>query len=490
MNRRRNLSKSKYINGLQCLKLLWVSINDAARLPAYDAATQHVFNQGHMIGDLAQQLYPGGIRLEQENIGANLRETTASLKLRKPLFEAGFSGNRLYCRVDILNPSGGEAWDIVEVKSTNDVKDEQLYDVSFQRHCCQLNGVKINRCHIMHLNREYVKQGDIDPRQLFVTEDVTDKLAKFFDGLETSIAEMLAVIDSDECPEVGIGRHCNAPYSCLLHEECWDYPPEHHVMTLYSGKKLGEELLERGILSISDIPDDVVLNGKQQIQKHCVVCGQPHIDQGEIKNFLKSLKYPIYFMDFETFATGIPIYDGTSPYQNISFQFSLHVLTKPGTMVEHYSYLADGQDDPRPAFLNELKKAIGPKGSVLVYYESFEKGRLKELAEAFPEYKEWIDSILERIVDLNAPFKDFSYYHPQQLGSASLKQVLPALTDLSYDDLEIGEGTMASLKFIEATFGNISDVERQKIRADLLTYCGQDTGGMIEILKKLQELVY
>jgi hypothetical protein len=195
LNRRRNLSKSKYISGQQCLKLLWVSINDAARLPAYDAATQHIFDQGHMIGALAQQLYAGGIRLEQENIGANLRETTASLKLRKPLFEAGFSGNRLYCRVDILNPSDGESWDIVEVKSTNDVKDEQLYDVAFQRHCCQLNGVKINRCHIMHLNREYVKQDDIDPRQLFVTEDVTDRLAEFSDGLETSIAEMLAVID-------------------------------------------------------------------------------------------------------------------------------------------------------------------------------------------------------------------------------------------------------------------------------------------------------
>ena len=119
----------------------------------------------------------------------------------------------------------------------------------------------------------------------------------------------------------------------------------------------------------------------------------------------------------------------------------------------------------------------------MVYYDAFEKSRLKELARAFPEYKEWVDSIIERIIDLNAPFKDFSYYHPQQLGSASLKQVLPALTNLSYEDMEIGEGTTASLKFMEAAFGNITDEECQKIRTDLLTYCGQDTGGMIEILK-------
>ena len=489
MSRRRNLSKSKYINGLQCLKLLWVSINDAARLPAYDAAIQHVFDQGHMIGELAQQLYPGGIRLEQENIGANLKETTASLKLRKPLFEASFSSNRLYCRVDILNPSGSEAWDIVEVKSTNDVKDEQLYDVAFQRHCCQLNGVKINHCHIMHLNREYVKQGDIDPRQLFIAEDVTDRLAEFADGLETRIAEMLAVIDSDECPETAIGRHCNDPYACLLQEECWKHLPKHHVMTLYSGKKLGEELMSQGILDISNIPEDIKLNDKQQVQKECVICGQPHIDTAEIKSFLKGLKYPLYFMDFETFATAIPIYDGTSPYQNIPFQFSLHVITKPGAMVEHYEFLAEGKEDPRPAFLAHLKQDIGPKGNILVYYAAFEKSRLKELAAAFPEYQEWVDSINERIVDLNVPFRDFSYYHPQQLGSSSLKHVLPVLTNLSYNDMDIGEGTMASLKFMEAAFGNISDAQRQKIRTDLLTYCGQDTGGMIDILRKLQELV-
>jgi hypothetical protein len=259
-------------------------------------------------------------------------------------------------------------------------------------------------------------------------------------------------------------------------------------MTFYSGKKLGEDLMTQGILDISNIPEEIKLNDKQQIQKDCVICGQPHIDTDEIKSFLKSLKYPLYFMDFETFATGVPIYDGTSPYQNIPFQFSLHVITKPGAMVEHYEFLAEGKNDPRPAFLAELKQNIGPKGSILVYYAAFEKSRLKELAGAFPEYQEWVESINGRIVDLNVPFRDFSYYHPQQLGSSSLKHVLPALTNLSYEDLEIGEGTTASLKFMEAAFGNISDTERQKIRIDLLTYCGQDTGGMIDILKKLQEI--
>ena len=408
MNNQRNLSKSKYINGIQCLKLLWVATNDPKRLPGVDAATQRVFDQGHLVGELAHQLYQDGIDLHTENVGENLKETRACLPLRKPLFEAGFSSNRLYCRVDILNSVGEDDWDIIEVKSTNEVKDEQLHDVAFQRHCCQIAGLKIQRCHIMHLNRDYSKQGEIDPNQLFVTEDVTDRLDEFTYGLEERVADMLAITASGSCPQVSIGQHCNAPYTCLLQEECWAHLPEHHVMTLYYGKKLGEELLGQGIFDIGNIPEEVVLNGKQQIQKECVVCGQPHINVKEIQMFLSGLEYPLHFVDFETFATAIPIYDETSPHQNIPFQFSMHLLNKPDAEPEHCSYLAEGQDDPRPGFLAELKKTIGPEGSILVYYEAFEKSRLKELARAFPEYKEWIDGILERIVDLIVPFKDFS----------------------------------------------------------------------------------
>jgi len=465
-----------------------VAINDPDRLPAADAATQRVFDQGHLVGELAHQLYPDGINLHIENIRENLKETRDCLPLRKPLFEAGFSGNRLYCRVDILNPVGEDEWDIIEVKSTNEVKDEQLHDVAFQRHCCQTAGLKVQRCHIMHLNREYIKQGEIDPNKLFVTEDVTDRLDEFTDGLEDRVTDMLAIISSDNCPEVSIGQHCNTPYACLLQEECWAHLPEHHVMTLYYGKKLGEELLGKGILDIANIPEGVVLNGKQQIQKKCVIRGQPHINEKEIQRFLNGLKYPLHFVDFETFATAIPIYDGTSPHQNIPFQFSLHLLRKPGAKPAHYYYLAEGKHDPRPGFLAELKKHIGPEGSILVYYEAFEKSRLKELARAFPEYKEWIDGILERIADLIVPFKDFSYYHPKQLGSASLKHVLPSLSNLSYDEMEIAEGMMASQKFMEAAFGNMSEEEQQKIRANLLAYCGQDTGGMIEIINRLRQM--
>jgi hypothetical protein len=165
----------------------------------------------------------------------------------------------------------------------------------------------------------------------------------------------------------------------------------------------------------------------------------------------------------------------------------VHVVEKPGTKPKHIPFLADGPHDPRPALLSALKEAIGTEGSVLVYYESFEKARLRELAAAFPEYKGWVAGVTERIVDLLVPFRDFTYYHPSQDGSASLKKVMPAVTGISYDELEIAHGDIASLRYMQATFGECTAVERRKIRKDLLTYCQQDTGGMVTIVEKLSE---
>jgi Domain of unknown function(DUF2779) len=485
LNSYRSLSKSKYINGLQCLKLLWVQINEPSRMPPTPPTTQNVFDQGHEVGFLAQKLFPGGISLQTEDIGKNLGETKASLNLRKPIFEAGFSANRLYCRVDILNPAGEDAWDIVEVKSTNSVKEEQMEDVAFQHHCCQMAGLKINRCFVMHLNGDYVRRGEIDLNELFIIEDVTDHMDGPANGLEERITSMLDAIGLDVCPEETIGGHCGSPYGCLLHDECWAHLPEHHIFTMNRIGAKAEELLAQGILDIKDIPPSFRLNEKQLIQQQCVVCGKPHIRASEIKMFLDSLEYPIYFMDFETFETAVPMFDNVSPHQPVPFQFSVHIIDSLESDPLHISYLGEGKDDPRPAFLLELKRAIGSKGSIVVYNQTFEKTRLRELTEAFPRYKEWVDGVLERITDLWVPFRNFSYYHPSQKGSASLKKVMPAVAGVSYDELEIAEGQTASLKYMKSEFGDLPEDERQKIRTGLEVYCGQDTGGMIEIVKGL-----
>jgi len=480
------LTKSKFMAGLQCPRYLWIYVNDPGRIPPPDPVTQHTFDQGHEVGDLAKKLFPGGIDLSNCGFKEMLSETSAKLADSKPIFEAAFQCNQLYARVDILYPTP-DGWDIVEVKSATDVKEENIADVAFQKHVVQGCGINVARCHLMHINRDYVKQGEIDPAGLLISEDITEKVAEVSGGVADMVEDMLQTIAGD-CPDVVIGRLCDSPYGCPLKDECWAVMPEHPVTDLYRiGAKM-DELLKRGITAIADIPPDFKLNEKQLIQKSCVECGRPHVDPDEIDTFLSGLTYPHYFLDFETFATAIPMFDGTRPYQNIPFQFSLHTVAGQGAEPKASRFLYRGSGDPRPEFIAALKRDLGMGGTVIVFNQSFEEGVLKKLAETFPDYAEWIEGVTSRMADLIVPFRNFHYYHPAQCGSASLKHVLPAVTGIGYNDLSINNGQIASIRYMEASFGGLPEEARNNVYADLLEYCGQDTFGMVCIVEGLRKL--
>jgi hypothetical protein len=271
-------------------------------------------------------------------------------------------------------------------------------------------------------------------------------------------------------------------------DNCWAELPEHNVFTLYYGGKKSCELYDRGIVEIADIPKTYKLNDKQQIQLSCVAYDIVQIDKEEIKEFLGGLEYPLYLHDFETFSTVIPVYDGTRPYQNIPFQFSLHIQENPGGKLQHHGYLAEGKDDPRPGLLAALHNKIGDAGSIVAYNKSFEENVLKDLASAFPEYSEWINGILPGFVDLLVPFRSFNYYNPLQHGSASIKKVLPAITGSGYEGMAIAKGDDASLAFLDMAYGNLTDEEKSQIRNNLLEYCGLDTEAMARIINELYQL--
>ena len=300
---------------------------------------------------------------------------------------------------------------------------------------------------------------------------------------------MFSAIVSAKCPAVTIGEQCNSPYECPLKEECWDFLPENNIFEMYGSKKKAFELFEKDIYTFKDIPDDFLLNGKQKIQKDCEISGKPHIEKKAIKQFLNTLQYPLYYLDFETFNTAIPLFDGTRPYQQIPFQFSLHVVEEENAIAKHYSFLADGNDDPRHEFIASLKKVLGNSGSIVVYNQSFEKGVLRALANVYTEYDKWVESLNDRIIDLLAPFRSFHYYDARQKGSASIKNVLPVLTGTNYDHLDISDGMDASLAFLDVISNNVTEKEEIKIREDLEKYCALDTEGMIWIVDKLKELV-
>lgn len=482
------ISKSKFLQGLQCPKLLWSAYNAKHLFPEVDASLQAVFDQGHEIGDFAKQMYPSGIGIDTAptDFEGAIQLTQKHLPSRRPIFEATVSANGGFARADILNPVGKDEWDIIEVKSTTSLKDVHIPDLAFQVWVFTEAGIKIRRCFLCHINNQFVRHGEIDPKEFFTLRDVTAEVAEFSRDLEEQVSQMGKTIRAAKCPEIQIGKQCDTPYTCALHDHCWSFLPPHNVLDLYDDKKgRGWDLLRRGVLRIADIPADYSLSAKQEIQRSTAISGKPAIKPIQIQTFVKGLEYPLHFLDFETFSTAIPLFDGTRPYEQIPFQFSLHIVHKAGAKPEHRKFLAEGRNDPRAEFMRRLKSAIEPSGSIVVFNASFEKGRLMECAAVLPEYASWVTAVNGRIVDLLNPFKAFNYYHPDQCGSASMKLVLPALTGKDYTSLEIQEGGAASREFLRVTFGDVSESERKRVRRALEKYCGQDTEGMIWIVDAL-----
>jgi hypothetical protein len=481
------LTKSKYLNGLQCPKLLWISVNDKDRIPEPDQNAKHNFEIGDMIGVLATKNFPKGIDLANLDFKDNLDKTKEAVENRQTIYEAGFLVDNLFSRGDILLPVGEDEWDIIEVKSASKVKDLNIHDMSFQKYVYEKAGLKIRNCILMHLNSEYVKSGEIEIEELFVQADITEKVEEFSEGIISRVEKMFEVINGEE-PEFKVEDLLTIEYDNICKDEFMASLPEENIFELarlFTKKKI--ELYKDGIVKMKDIPESVKLNDKQQIQRRLANDGGVHVDKQEIKNFLGNLQYPIYYLDFETINPALPKFDGMKPYQRISFQFSLHIQKEKGGECEHVSFLAKGKDDQRKEFMQSLKDNLGNQGSILVYHQGFEKSVMNEGATAFPEFRDWYDeNILPRVKDLLDVFKGFYFYDPRQKGSASIKAVLPVMSDLSYKDLDIGNGILASLEYERVTFGDSAE-DRVKVYENLEEYCKLDTWAEVKIVGALWE---
>lgn len=482
------LSKSKFVAGLQCPKLLWHAVNTPEQFPAIDPATQANFDQGREIGALAKKLYPGGLEIGEGVVqrSAVVQWTRDALRFRRPLFEAALEHDGGYARADILNPVREDAWELVEVKSSTEIKDVFLEDLAFQYHVITGAGLNVRSCSVLHVDNCYVRRGAIDAGRLLKKVDVTSLVLPLLATVPARLQRMRNIVSQPTAPIQSISPHCDSPYACALHDACWSFLPEGNVLELYRGKAKGFDLLKRGVTRLAEITDDEVLTTNQQIQRRAAVTQKAHIDRDAVTNFLSGLEYPLHFLDFESFMTAIPLFDDVRPYQQLPFQFSLHIEQAPGSEPVHYGFLADHATDPRRTFVDRLMAVLGDAGSIIVYNSAFEKTRLRECCECFPEISDWLHGIERRIVDLLLPFRAFAYYHPAQRGSASIKAVLPALCGEGYDELEIGDGGTASREFVRVTFQDVPAQERQRVRLHLERYCALDTRAMILIVNMLR----
>jgi len=483
------LSKSRYLAGLQCPKLLWWKVKEpkAPELKP-DVSLQLVFDQGTEVGEKACEYFPGGVLIdlpywEDEARIAATREAMASGA--PAVFEATFVEDGVFVAVDILARTESGEWRMVEVKSTMDLKDVHLPDVAVQAWVLGQAGVPLDGVEVMHLSRECVYP---DLSNLFVREDVTARVMDLLPDIPKRIRAQTELLGGP-LPEVEVGPHCSDPYACPFSERCWPDPVPHGLGTLYRGGRKAAALAELGVETVGEIPDDFPLSDIQERQR-CAVRTGVTIVEGDLDAALNPFRGPVAFLDFETVNPAIPRWDGCNPYKAVPVQFSCHLVGADGT-VRHKEWLATGPGDPRREIVEQLVFFLADEPVIVAYQSSFEKRCLEGLAEVVPEHAEALLGMAERLQDL-LPVVRSHVYHPDYGGSFSLKSVLPALApDVTYQGLEVNNGSDAAAWLSRILFeeGEFDADRLADLRRELLAYCEIDTLALVRLREVLEGMV-
>jgi hypothetical protein len=480
------LSKSRYTRGLQCLKSLWLYTYRPELRDAPDASVQKRFMVGHEVGELAWELFPGGTLIPFENVSfaEQIRLTREAMKKDKVIYEAAFRHKGVFIKADILR-NGRHGWELYEVKSSNGTKDVYQNDIDVQYFVLEGAGITVGKSCIVHLNREYVRDGAIDVKALFSIKDVTAETRARQPKVKKEVARMQRILKGEE-PEIDIGPHCDDPYPCDFEGHCWELIKGDTVFDLAGGGVDKFELYRQGMVNFEDIPLEF-LKGKQRQQVEATLNKKVIINKKKLRNFLEQLWYPLCFLDFETFNFAVPPYNGLRPYQRAPFQYSLHYQKKAGGRLCHREYLAEPGMDPRKELLNRLLSDIPTDACILVYNKSFEIARLKELAEYFPRKKKKIQVVIDSVVDLIEPFRQRSIYSWKQRGAYGIKAVLPAFVPgMTYEGMEIGNGEQAMEAYHEMCGLVDRPRELARMRKALREYCRQDTLAMVKLVEVLE----
>ena len=486
------LSKSTFLRGLQCHKALYLNKYHPELRDEISEQQKQIFTSGHEVGKLAQQLFPGGIDAGPKEAYKYQKSVLYTQELIKKeetvIYEAAFQYDEVLILADIL-VRDQDKWNIYEVKSSTGIKAVYIYDTAIQYYVAVNSGIPVENIAIVYINNQYIRMGDLDIHSLFNVESVLNDVLENQEFVKEKIAMLKEVLRLDKTPRIDIGEYCYDPYECDFHGYCWDHVPTNSVFALnglWNKKKF--ELYRAGIIKMDNIPESYPLSSGQRLQINCEKQGRSYIDRETVREFVNSINYPLYYMDFETFNPAIPLFDNSRPYQQITFQYSLHFKECKNGLLQHYEFLGEIGKDPRRAFIERLLGDIQGEGDILVYSRSFEVTRLNELIRDFPEYENEIQVIISRIKDLMLPFQKKYYYKPEMRGSYSLKAVLPAVVpELNYNGLAISDGGTAMNVFEQLQY-EINQEKIRETRRDLLEYCKMDTLAMVRIFEVLEKL--
>jgi len=480
------LSKSRYTAGVQCHKLLWCKVHEPkAKELQPGIVLQDRFDQGAQVGALARERFPGGVLVDLPYYAVDERVTRTRQLIddgAPAIFEASFLADNTHVMVDVLSRQDG-GFHLTEVKSSSSQKEEHLSDAAVQVHVLERSGIHITGVDIMHLSKECHFP---DLSNLFERTDVTEAVAPLLGKIGWELDAQLAMLDGP-LPDVPIGLNCHQPYECPFMARCWPHNPDHIMQFVGIGPTKGCAFMQSGVHRIADLPPKQKLNATQKRQIKAMNEGRIIVERG-LAQALQALNGKLGFLDFETIQRAVPVWPGMAPWEQAPAQFSYHEANGDGTH-RHAEYLAEGPKDCRPELVRRMLEATQGADKIATY-SHFEKTKIIALQKAVPELKPDLEALEHKLVDLLPIVRD-NVYHPEFLGSFSLKEVLPALVPgLAYDDLVIVDGLEASVKIARLLFvaGKIAQEEHDRVRQDLLNYCERDTWAMVKVLERLREL--
>jgi len=496
------LSKSEFMMFLKHPAWLWLKKHDKSKIPEPDENLRALFDDGNLFESYAEKLFPDAVTLGYKINGifnGNRYKVLPELtkkelqKDTKVIFQGRFEVDNLTAIFDVLERVGDNTFDLYEIKSSTSVKPEHIPDLAFQTIVLEKSGLKIRNLYVIHVNNNYVRKGDIDPMKLCSEkEDVTKDVREIIGETLNNIGEAFKIINMKNMPDVS-PRHLKQG---SMEEWLEVYKlvngefPKYCMYNLcgLTAKKVG--LLEdMGVKLINEVPPDFELTERQQQQVTALKEGR-QINIKEISDFLSKFEYPLHFFDYETFSGVIPAFDGIRPYQQVPFQYSLHILDKQGGELIHKEYLHTENSNPVPTLVKKMMEDFEGKGTVLVWHESMEKGKNEQMAKMFTEYEPFLLNINDRILDLKIPFSKGWFTDADFFGSASLKAVAPVIISKpSYSDLKISNGVTAQRVWMETVFQGKNKETKDKIMEDMRKYCGLDTEIMVHILKVLESKI-
>lgn len=493
------IDKATYKEYLKCPKNTWLKLHNpnlqgSFSLSEFDA---HLIRQGNHVEELARQLFPAGILIESFGKDAILRTQEYVTKKTPVIFQATFTFDGFLARNDILlYDIESQTWHLYEVKSKNSLEETQsqiddIEDVSFQASILKECGIKLGKAFIIYLNKNYILANSLDIQNLFIIEDVTEKVKARETTTKLNIHR--ARIDLLQSSEKLID--CGCIYK-IRSSQCETFKYSHSNVPDYSVHDISRihkskltPLIDNNITSLNDIPEDYELSTKQKQQVNAYKQNKVSINHESIARELQSLKYPLYFFDYETYAAAIPIFKGSWSYQQMPVQFSLHVINTLNQEPIHLEYLHELASEPSMDIIQKLQEFIGPTGTVIVWDKSFEQKINAELAQRFPDHQEFLHDVNTRVYDLMDIFQKQMYIHPNFKGKTSIKNILPVLVpNLSYQNLTIKEGATASSQWFNMIYSDLPHIEKQQIAYDLRTYCSLDTYAMYAIWKHLMHI--